>query len=280
MLTVTPWPGRWTTSISSPAAIALHFDSREAYLTVLYVDVATYAVCAAVMLRVPHVRPRPVGEGLAMLHALRDVPFVVVASISSVLAMHYWILELAVPLWVVNHTDVPRSLVAVLMVVNTVMVVLFQVSVARRVDTVEAAVRATVLSGVLFVGACAAFGASARFSAGLAAAVLALGALVHVVGELCQASASFLLGFELPPEEGMGQYQGVWGMSFSVSSFAAPTVMALLPLALGLTGWLLLGGILLAAALATGPAVRWAVRSRASAVSLDDNPEVGLATGA
>ena len=262
------------------AAVALHFDSRQAYLTVLYVDVATYAVCAALMLRVPQVRPRPVEEGVGMLHALRDIPFVVVASVSSVLAMHYWILELAIPLWVVNHTDVPRSLVAALMVVNTVVVVLFQVAVARRVATVEAAVRATVLSGFLFVGACVAFGASARFSAGIAAAVLTLGALVHVVGELCQASASFLLGFELPPEEAMGQYQGVWGMTFAVSSFAAPTVMALLPLALGMTGWLLLGGILLGAALATGPAVRWAVRSRVSAVSVDGDPHVGLATGA
>ena len=167
------------------------------------------------------------------------------------------------------------------MVVNTVMVVLFQVVVARRVDSVDAAVRATVLSGVLFLGACVVFGASARFSATLAVVLLCLGALVHVVGELCQASASFLLGFELPPDEAMGQYQGVWGMTFSVSSFAAPTVMALLPLALGLAGWVILGGVLLAAAMATGPAVRWAVRSSASRLDVPDSePAQGLATGA
>ena len=114
-------------------------------------------------------------------------------------------------------------------------------------------------------------------SAGLATALLLGGALIHVVGELCQASASFLLGFELPPEEAMGQYQGVWGMTFSVSSFAAPTVMALLPLALGMTGWLLLGGILLAAALVTRPAVGWAVRSRAAALALV--PDAGATRG-
>jgi MFS family permease len=261
------------------AAIALHFDSRQAYLSVLFVDVATYAASAALMLLVPHVPPRPVDEGFAMLHALRDLPFVSVAAISSVLAMHYWILELAIPLWVVNRTDAPRALVAVLMVVNTVVVVLFQVAVARRVATIESAVRATVLSGVLFLVACLAFGASASLSATLAVAVLTLGALVHVVGELCQASASFLLGFELPPEEAMGQYQGVWGMTFSVGSFAAPTVMALLPLALGLTGWVLLGGLLLAAALATGPAVRWAVRSSASRLEVQRGGTAGSATG-
>jgi hypothetical protein len=104
-------------------------------------------------------------------------------------------------------------------------------------------------------------------SAGLAVALLVVASLVHVAGELAQASASFLLGFELPPEEAMGQYQGVWGMSFSISSFLAPTVLALLPLALGLLGWLLLGGILLAAALATGPTVGWAVRSKQNGLS-------------
>ena len=244
------------------AAIALHFDTREAYLTVLLLDVVTYAVCAALMLLVPIVRPRPPEEGLGMLHALRDVPFVTVAAVSSVLAMHYWILELAIPLWVVNETDAPRTLVAVLMVVNTVVVVAGQVAVAKRVATVDTAIRATLLSGLLFVAACLAFGVSGRVSASVAVGFLVLGSLIHVTGELCQASASFLLGFELPPDQAMGQYQGVWGMSFSVSSFAAPTVMALLPLALGLTGWLLLGAILMGAALLTGPAVRWAVRSK------------------
>ncbi|MFA6577388.1 MAG: hypothetical protein WCS84_18345, partial [Nocardioides sp.] len=141
------------------------------------------------------------------------------------------------------------------------------VAVAKRVVTVEAAVRATVLSGVLFLAACAVFGASGGVSAGLAVALLVIGSLVHVAGELAQASASFLLGFELPPEEAMGQYQGVWGMSFSISSFLAPTVLALLPLALGLVGWLLLGGILLGAALATGPAVGWAVRAKQNGLS-------------
>lgn len=249
------------------AAIALHFDTREAYLVVLYVDVATYVVTAGLMALVPHVPPRPAGEALAMLSALRDLPLVAVAGISSVVCMHYWILELAIPLWVVNHTEAPRSVVAILMVINTVTVVLAQVAVAKRVVTVEAAVRATVLSGVLFLGACAPFGVSGGVSAGTAVALLVIGSLVHVAGELAQASASFLLGFELPSGEAMGEYQGVWGMSFSISSFLAPTVLALLPLALGLLGWQLLGRIVLAAALATGPAVGWAVRSKENRLS-------------
>ena len=246
------------------AAVALHADTREAYLVVLYVDVATYVVAAALLARLPHVPPRPAGQGLGMLSALRDLPFVAVVLVSSVVTMQYWIVELAIPLWVVNETEAPRWLVAVLMVVNTVLVVVAQVAVAKRVVTVEAAVRATLVAGVLFFVACAVFGLSGQVSAVLASTLLVSGALLHVVGELAQASASFVLGFELPPEEAMGQYQGVWGMTFSISSFLAPTVIALLPLALGAVGWLLLGSILLGASLLTGPTVRWAVRSRAS----------------
>ncbi len=247
------------------AALALHADTKGAYLTVLYVDVASYVLTAILVAGLPHIRPTPREEALAMTAALHDLPFVAVVAVSSVLTMHYWILEIAVPLWVVGHTDAPRALVAVLLIINTVVVVVAQVAVARRVATVAAAVRATVVSGLLFVVACAVFGITDGMSAVMASAVLVLASLVAVAGELAQASASFLLAFELPPDHAMGQYQGVWGLGFAVASFLAPTVMALLPLALGFVGWLLLGAILLTASLLTVPAVRWAVRTRSDA---------------
>lgn len=257
------------------AALALHADTREAYRAVMYLDVLTYLVAAVVLLGLPHVAPSPAGGRGGMLVALRDRPYVLVVAVSSVLTMHYWILELAVPLWVVEHTRAPHALVSVLLVINTVVVVLAQVAVARRVATPVAAARAALVSGVLFVGACVLLGLAdddgpLQAGATLAAVLLVGGALVHVVGELCQASSSFLLSFELAREESMGQYQGVWSLGYGVSSLAAPTVMALLPLGLGLIGWLLLGAILLAAAAATGPVVRHALRSRADSPVLAD----------
>lgn len=95
-----------------------------------------------------------------------------------------------------------------------------------------------------------------------AAGLLVAAALLDVFGELSQAAASFLLGFELAPDHATGQYQGLYGMGFALSALLAPTVMALLPLRMGLPGWWILGAILLAAALALGPAVRWAERTR------------------
>lgn len=244
------------------AALALHADTRAAYLTVLFVDVATYVLSALLMLRVPHVPPRPAQPGDSMLLAVKDVPFVVMTLVSAVLAVHYWILELAMPLWVVEHTEAPRSLVALLMVLNTVIVIGFQVMVARRVVTPSAAVRASVLSGVLFLACCAAFGAAGSRAVEVAVVLLVVAALLQVVGELWQASASFLLGFELAPDHAQGQYQGLFGMGMSLSSMIAPPLLAFLPLGMGVPGWWILGGILLAAAVLLGPAVRWCERTR------------------
>ena len=244
------------------AAVALHYDTREAYLWVLYVDVATYAVCTLLTAGLPHVRPTPAEAAVGMFHALRDLPFVALTLVTSVLAVHYWIVEIAMPLWVVNETDAPKALVAVLAIVNTVIVVGCQVAVARRVDSMAAAARATALSGVLFLLTCLAFGLSAGTGVAVAVVCLVAAALLQVGGELLQSSASFFVGFELPPDHAQGQYQGVWSLGFGIASFAAPLLIALLPLGMGVPGWWILGGLLLAAGLAFVPTLRWAERTR------------------
>ncbi|MGI9155908.1 MAG: MFS transporter [Marmoricola sp.] len=244
------------------AAIALHFDTRAAYRVVLYLDVATFLVCALLAFRLPHVTPTTREESAGMFAAARDIPFVAVTLVSAVLAMHYWIIEIAMPLWVVDHTQAPRWLVSVLVVVNTGTVVAGQVLVARRVTTLRTAVRASVASGVFFLAACGLFGLSGSTGAVAAAAILLGAALAQVVGELGQAAASFLLSFELAPPHATGQYQGLYSTGFSMAALMAPTLIAVLPLRMGVPGWWILGGILLAAALAVGPAVGWAERTR------------------
>ena len=197
-----------------------------------------------------------------MFLAVRDLPFVAMTLVTSVLSIHYWILEIAMPLWVVEHTDAPKSLVSVLMFVNTGAVIAFQVAVARRVTTPAIAVRASIFAGAAFLAGCVAFGASGSQTVVGAAVLLVLAALLQVVGELYQASASFLLGFELAPDSAQGQYQGLFGMGQGIASMIAPPLIAFLPLAMGVPGWWLLGLILLAASLALGPVVAWCERTR------------------
>ncbi|MEO7235058.1 MAG: hypothetical protein ABIW80_06750, partial [Lapillicoccus sp.] len=66
----------------------------------------------------------------------------------------------------------------------------------------------------------------------------------------------------LAPMERQGQYQGLAGMSFSLASVVAPPLVALLCIGWGQPGWLLVGGLVLVAALLNVPASAWALRTR------------------
>lgn len=244
------------------AAIALHFDTRGAYMTVMFVDAAAFAVSALMMLRLPHVPPASREAPVSMWLATRDLPYVAVTFATGLLVMHYWIIEMALPLWVVEHTDAPRWAVSVLMVLNTAGIVLFQVLVASRLGSLAAARRGVLLSGVVLLLACGVLGHADDVGPWLALAVLATGALLHVVGELVQAGAGFTIGFDLAPDHAQGQYQGLYGMSWSLTSLIAPPVMALLPLGLGTLGWWILGGLLLGSALLLAVTMRWAEATR------------------
>lgn len=244
------------------AAIALHFDTRAAYMSVLYVDVLTFLLAACVTLRLPRLAPAGAEVRASMWLATRDLPYLAVTISTGLLAMHYWIIEMALPLWVVEHTDAPRWAVSALMILNTTAVILYQVPVARRIRSLRAARLASLLSGALLLLACATLGLADGLGPWVALGVLVVGALVHVAGELVQAGAGFTIGFDLAPDHAQGQYQGLYGTSWSLASLVAPPLMALLPLGLGTPGWLLLGLVLLIAAGALALATRWAEGTR------------------
>ncbi len=99
-------------------------------------------------------------------------------------------------------------------------------------------------------------------SAWTAAALLVAGAGLHVVGEMVGAGGQWGVQMGLAPQERQGQYQGFAGMSFSLASILAPPLVALLCIEWGGPGWLVMGGVVLLAALANVPASRWALRTR------------------
>ena len=65
------------------------------------------------------------------------------------------LLNVVIPLWLVQETDAPRVLLAWLFGTNTVMAVLLQVAAARGVDSVARSLRASRISAGFFVLSCA-----------------------------------------------------------------------------------------------------------------------------
>ena len=172
------------------------------------------------------------------------------------------ILLLPLPLWIVGHTRAPGWSVGALLLLNTFIVIAFQVRVGRNVRHDQAGRRGLRRAGLLFAVSCCAIG----FTAGLPgwAALLLLAAAIAVLsaGELNHAAGTFTLDFGLAPAHAQGQYQGLAGLGLGAGGAAAPTLMIGLCLTFGTVGWIGLGGFFALLGL-TAPAIaRWGERTR------------------
>lgn len=243
--------------------LALWVDRPWAYLAVFALDAASSVGAGLLCSRLPHVAPAPAREvGQPRLAVVHDLPFVATTLLSGLVAMHFVVMELGIPLWISAHTAAPTSMVAVLLVLNTVVVALFQVRLARGAEDVLSSARAMV-KGAVWVAA--GFGVIA-FSDGppavLASAVLVAGAGIHVVGEMLSSGGQWGVSMGLAPTERQGQYQGFAGLGFGLANVIAPTLITLLCIEWGRPGWFVMGGLVLGSALLMPVASTWALRTR------------------
>lgn len=242
--------------------LALHAGTRAAYLTVFAVDAVSFLVCAVLLLGLPRVASVPV-RPRGGLGVLRDRPYTVVALLNTVLLLRLPLLSLVLPLWITERTGAPAWLVSALFVLNTAAVTVFQVRAARGVSGLVGATRVLRRSGWVMCAACAVFALSAGASAWVAAGVLVVGAVLQVAAEMGQSAGSWQLSFDLAPTDRVGEYQGLFGTGVTVARTLGPLVLTALLVEWGTPGWLLLGGLTLAASYAMGPAARWAAAGRA-----------------
>lgn len=257
--------------------LALHLGTREAYLGVFALDAVSFLLCAAVLLRLPVVKAVHArvadekGRGDA-LGVLRDRPYALVTLLNTVLLLRMPLLSLGIPLWIAERTEAPTWVVSALFVLNTGAVMLFQVRMARGVRGPASATRAVRRSGLVMLASCAVFALSAGVSPWVAVAVLTVGAALQVVAEMQQSAGSWQLSFDLAPADRVGEYQGFFGTGVTVARTAGPLVLTSLLVGWGTPGWLLLGGLMVAASYAMGPAVRWATDSRSAAAPMVRRP--------
>ncbi|MEU5532979.1 MFS transporter [Streptomyces sp. NPDC020362] len=265
---------------AAAGGLALNAGTAAAYRAVFALDAVCFLVCALILLRLPAVAPavepaaaveeqreRPaVVEGRERPAAderreqrfavLRDRPYALVALLNAVLLLRMPLLSLALPLWITERTEAPAWLASALFVLNTGVVMLFQVRAARAVTGLSTAVRVLRRSGVVMLASCAVFALSAGRSAWPAALLLVAGALLQVVAEMQQSAGSWQLSFDLAPADRMGEYQGFFGTGVTVARTLGPLVVTSLLLGWGTPGWLLLGALMPLAACAMGPAAR------------------------
>ncbi|MFJ4185012.1 MFS transporter [Kitasatospora sp. NPDC089509] len=244
------------------AGAVIQLDSGSAYRALIVANALTFLGCAAVVLRVPGLEPLPAPTGSDRWPALRDGPYLAFVVLDGILWIQGEVVTYALPLWVVLHTHAPRWFTGVALAVNTVLVVLLQIRTSRGIKGGRVAGRATRRAGLAFLVGMAVIATASGLPGPVAAAVMTAGVAVHTVGSLWHAAGSMELRFRLAPAHAQGQYSGVFGIGMGLCYTVAPVLLGLLCLGWGAPGWLVMGGVFVAAGLAMPFVVRWAGRSR------------------
>ncbi|MGW6569219.1 MFS transporter [Streptomyces sp. NPDC054975] len=255
------------------AAAALATGSTRAYGLLLIGNVLSYLVIAALTLRCAE---PPAPSHIAASFSApgdrkptpptspwRDRTFLGYTATDAALFLDDTILQVAVPLWIVHATTAPVGLAPLLLVLNTVLVVLFQVPLARFGATTQAARRLLLpLTGLFLVGTLA-LAASAAGGTTLAVTALVVAVTALTFAEIIHATASWELSVALAPAHAQGAYLGVHGLAHSTQRFAGPLLVTGV-MAAGALAWPLLGLGLVAA----GAAQHRLIRDRLTTSSL------------
>ncbi|WP_079044890.1 MULTISPECIES: MFS transporter [unclassified Streptomyces] len=244
------------------AGLALAAGTRGAYVTLILGNAASFALCAVLLLLLPRypVLPAPPQQRRWLVFA--DRPFLAFAAFYGAMGLQYPVVSLLLPIWISEHTEVPRWTVAALFAVNSAFCVLMQTRIGSRIETPYDGGRAFRTAGLLFLVSCPMMALAAYAPVWAAVGLVLVAIFVHSLGEVWESSACFALGFGLAPSHAQGQYQGVLGLGFNGGQALAPAILTTVVLGLGMTGWLLLASFF-AVLGATGPALaRWGMRTR------------------
>ena len=242
--------------------VAIQLNTVNAYRALFLGQALTSLIGVVVLGRLPKFEPLPGAHEESVVAALKDRPFLAYAVLSGAMYMQYFVLALLLPVWVVYHTHAPRWSVSAFVIINTIVIVLFQVRVGKTVQTIRQGGAAFRRAGAIFLVSCSAIGLATGLPVWAALLLLAGAVIVHTYGELWQSSGMFALDFGLAPEHAQGQYQGLVGMANGAGQALSPFVLIGLVLTGGRLGFVLLGAWFALLGL-TAPAVaRWGERTR------------------
>jgi hypothetical protein len=175
------------------------------------------------------------------------------------------LLNVVIPLWLVQATDAPHWLLAWLFGTNTVLCIFLPAYTSRGVETIADALRSIRISGVFFVAACLITMATHSTAGFLTIFLVWLGHVAVTGAELYTSGASWAFQAKLMDPSRRGEYGGVAEVFSTLGGRWAPALYTLLamswhPAGLPGAGWLVIAGIAIVAVVGMHPAVRMAER--------------------
>ncbi|MEY9948621.1 MFS transporter [Kitasatospora sp. GAS1066B] len=234
------------------AAIGLAVGSRDAYRALILADALSYAVAAALvrLTREPSAGERAVAPPGAEVPAeppgpapspWRDRGYLLFVLLDIPMSLDDSLLNVGLPLWLVNHTSAPHAFVPLCLVLNTVLVVVLQLRVSARAEGAQRAARAVTLLGLLMLTCCVVLAAGTGSGAWTGSVALLAAATLVTMAELMRSVSSWELAVSLAPARARASYLGVAGMAQSIQKSVGPPLLTGVVLAAGPVGWLALG---------------------------------------
>jgi len=249
---------------AAAGALVIQLDTPAAYAALIGFNAVTYLAYALSAARLPHVDVHVRAPGAA---AVRDPHYLALAAICGVLTLCWAMMSTALPIWVADHTEAPRALSGVLVVISSVAIAALQVRATRTASTPQRAARVAVLSATALAASCVLFALASGPAAATAAVVLLAGGVAHVAGELLFVAASWGLSVPLMPDGRAGEYQGVFATGEAAALAVAPLLMTVVVVGWGQAGWLALGALFVVATLPAPAITRGALRARSRAAA-------------
>ncbi|MCD4523630.1 MFS transporter [Nocardioides sp. cx-173] len=245
--------------------IALAFHSNTVLHALPWFTAAVFLVNAAAILRLPRAphdlrtaedrKVRIPGPG-----PLRNPGWLLTSFFGGVFWTNQVLLNIVIPLWLIEQTDAPRVLLAFLFGTNTVMCIFLPMAASRGVRDVPTALKAVRLSSTFFVISCLITLATHDTVGWTTIALVWLGHVTVTGAELYLSAASWSFEAELMDPRQRGAYQGAQELSSTLGRVWAPAVYTFLAMNWGAGGWLVIAGIILVATVGIHPSTRMAQR--------------------
>src|SRR4051812_7391979 len=229
-------------------------------------------------------KPRVAPRGRGPLH---NVGWMLTSLFSGTMWTNQVLLNVVIPLWLVQATDAPHWLLAWLFGTNTVLCIFLPAYTSRGLTTLSDALRSVRISGAFFVLACLITMATHSTAGFLTIFLVWLGHVAVTGAELYNSGASWAFEAKLMDPARRGEYGGVAEVFSTLGGRWAPAAFTFLamswhPEALPGAGWLVIAAIGLVAVAGLHPSVRMAERflEREGIVGNElpiEEPEPGIA---
>jgi MFS family permease len=235
------------------AGLGIELNSSLSYNCLVLANALTFFVAAILLGKTPVAAIRAARpQSVTRLPALRDKHFVAVSVANIVMSWQYGVVMIALPVWIVLRTNSPHWIAGGAIAINGLFVVAFQVRASRTVEGPSGTSNALRLAGIFFLVACIALGLTSFTPEVITILVISAAVIAQSAGEVLHAAASFEIPYAATPAHAVGQYQGVFETSFSISTVSAPAVLTFFCISCGFVGWVILGVLFTACGLMSG----------------------------